>query len=68
LVIPGEAKFLKEFFEVSMLLENTASPEFVIEQSKAVLKLPDGLALASTKEPQSLEVNIGNFTGGENKR
>jgi fibronectin type 3 domain-containing protein len=67
LVIPGEAKFLKEFFEVSMLLENTASPEFVIEQSKAVLKLPDGLALASTKEPQSLEVNIGNFTGGENK-
>ncbi len=67
MVIPGEARFLKEFFEVGLTLENTADPVFVIEQSKAVLKLPEGLALATTRDPQSLEVNIGDFAGGERK-
>ncbi|WP_083878619.1 Ig-like domain-containing protein [Acetivibrio cellulolyticus] len=67
LVIPGEARFLKEFFEVQLALENTADPVFVIEQSKAVLTLPDGLALATTREGQSLEVDIGDFKGGEKK-
>ncbi len=67
MVIPGEARFLKEFFEVGLTLENTADPVFVIEQSKAVLKLPEGLALATTRDPQSLEVNLGDFAGGERK-
>ena len=67
MVIPGEARFLKEFFEVGLTLENTADPVFVIEQSKAVLNLPEGLALATTRDPQSLEVDLGDFAGGERK-
>jgi fibronectin type 3 domain-containing protein len=68
MVIPGEARFLKEFFEIGLSLENTADPQFVIENSKALLKLPQGLSLAPTRERQALEVEIGSFKGGENKQ
>ncbi|MDP4181382.1 MAG: carbohydrate binding domain-containing protein [Bacillota bacterium] len=68
MVIPGEARFLKEIFEVGLSLENTADSQFVIENSKAYLKLPAGLSLAPTREAQSLEVNIGSFAGGEKRQ
>jgi fibronectin type 3 domain-containing protein len=68
MVVPGEARFLKEFFEVQLALENTADPEFVIQNSKALLKLPEGLSLAPTRETQSLEVFIGDFAGKEKKQ
>ena len=68
LVIPGEARWLKEFFEVSLLLENTADPEFVITNSRATLKLPDGLALAPTREQQTQTINIGELPGGETRQ
>ncbi|NLY43091.1 MAG: PKD domain-containing protein, partial [Clostridiaceae bacterium] len=67
LVIPGEARWLKEFFEVGLVLENTADPEFVITDSLAVLKLQDGLSLAPTQERQSLEVDLGDIAGGESR-
>ena len=67
MVIPGEARFLKEFFEVGLTLENTADPVFVIEQSKAELKLPEGLTFIATEDSKSLKVDIGDFKGGETK-
>ena len=68
LVIPGEASWLKEFFEVSLLLENTADPQFVINNSQATLKLPEGLALAPTREPQNPTIIIGDLPGGETRQ
>ena len=67
LVIPGEARWLKEFFEVSLTLTNMADPQFVIEDAKAELNLPKGLTLAPTKKEQSLAVSIGSIAGGETK-
>ncbi|MBC2727213.1 MAG: Ig-like domain-containing protein, partial [Desulfosporosinus sp.] len=67
LVVPGEARWLKEFFEVGLTLENTADEEFVISDSKSTLKLPNGLVLAPTREPQSLTVNLGDIAGGERR-
>ncbi|KJS70576.1 MAG: hypothetical protein JL56_16630 [Desulfotomaculum sp. BICA1-6] len=67
LVIPGEARWLKEFFEVGLILENAADPQFVIEDSVASLNLPDGLALAPTREPQHVQVDLGNLAGGEKR-
>jgi len=68
LVIPGEARWLKEFFDVGLSLENTADPEFTISSSTATLKLPDGLSLASLREPQSLQVDLGSIAGGESRQ
>ncbi|MHB1125645.1 MAG: fibronectin type III domain-containing protein [Bacillota bacterium] len=68
LVIPGEARWLKEFFEVGLTLENTADAQFVITDSTATLNLPTGLALAPTREPQSLQVDLGDIAGGETRQ
>lgn len=67
LVIPGEAKWLKEFFEVWLVIENTADPEFVIDEAMAHLKLPQGLSLAPTRIPQYLQIDMGEIAGGEKK-
>ncbi len=70
MVIPGEARWLKEFFEVGLSLENTADPEFVIADSSATLQLPEngGLVLAPTKEPQSPRVDLGSIAGGQSRQ
>ncbi|RXT04527.1 CFI-box-CTERM domain-containing protein [Ammoniphilus sp. CFH 90114] len=67
MVVPGEARWLKEFFEVSLSLENKADPIFVIDQAKAKLILPEGLSLAPTKVPQTLEVDVEDIAGQEKK-
>jgi len=68
MVIPGEARWLKEFFNVGLTLENTADPEFIIDGSTATLKLPEGLALAPTPVPQTLTVDLGAIAGGEKRQ
>ncbi|MBM7573675.1 fibronectin type III domain-containing protein [Aquibacillus albus] len=67
LVIPAEARWLKEFFEVGLTLENTADAEFILSDSTATLELPNGLSLAPTAEPQSLQVDLGDIAGGEKR-
>lgn len=67
MVVPGEARWLKEFFEVGLTLENTADPEFILAGSTATLTLPEGLALAPTREKQTLQVNLGEIAGGEKR-
>ncbi len=65
LVVPGEARWLKEFFEVGLALQNTAEAEYILSGSKATLNLPAGLALAPTAEAQTLQVDLGEIAGGE---
>ncbi|MET7396462.1 PKD domain-containing protein [Dactylosporangium sp. NPDC005572] len=64
LVIPGRAKFLKEFFDVSLIVQNLAPAGFTFTQGSATLDLPGGLSLAPTAEPQHLTVDVADIPGG----
>lgn len=56
LVIPVNVSWLKEFFNVQMVLHNEADPQFSIQDSEVTLNLPEGLSLAQTAEGQTLSV------------
>ena len=65
LVIPGEARWLKEFFEVRMVVSNLAPQPFEFEAGTASLDaLPDGLSLAPTAEPQQLVQSLPDIPAG----
>jgi 5-hydroxyisourate hydrolase-like protein (transthyretin family) len=54
LILRGKATVLKQFFSVSMVVQNLSSSEpFKITQGGATLDLPAGLSLAPTESPQS---------------
>jgi PKD repeat protein/flagellar hook assembly protein FlgD len=67
LVIPGNAKFLKEFFDVSMVVQNLASPAFTFTGGAATLELPAGLKLAPMADPQSATVDMADIPGGSSR-
>ena len=68
MVLPGGASWLKEFFEVELALENTADPEFILDDSTAELKLPEGLELVPTNNTEkSLFVSLGSIAGGDKR-
>ncbi|PLT31762.1 choice-of-anchor L domain-containing protein [Peribacillus deserti] len=64
MIVPGEISWLKEFFRAQLAIENLAPPQFTLVDSKVALKLPKGLSLASVRENQTLEVDIGDIKGG----
>ena len=64
LVIPARVGFLKEFFEISMVVQNLAGPEFTLRGGTASLDLPGGLALAPTATPQQASVALPDIPGG----
>lgn len=64
LVLPGEASWLKEFFEVKLVVTNLATADFAFTQGTARLNLPAGLTLAPTRAPQSLSVPMDDIVGG----
>ena len=64
LVIPGKARFLKEFFDVKMVVTNLAASAFRFDHGSAALELPEGLSLAPTATPQSLSQSMGDIPGG----
>ena len=69
LVIPAATSWLKEFFEVSLVLQNTAeagSP-FTVTNSTAELKTPDGLTFIPSDFSRSTLVKIGDIKSGETK-
>ncbi len=68
MVIPAEARWLKEFFEVALTLTNTASAPFNLSGCLATLNLPEGISLALTAEPQSQQIDLGVIPGGESKQ
>jgi hypothetical protein len=54
LILRGKATVLKQFFSVSMIVQNLSSSEpFKITQGSATLDLPAGLSLAPIESPQS---------------
>ncbi|WP_442596777.1 Ig-like domain-containing protein [Neobacillus sp. D3-1R] len=65
MIVPGEVSWLKEFFKVQLTIQNLTPDPFRLENSTIRLALPEGLSLADTTEPQTLEVNIGDIAGEE---
>ena len=65
LVIPGEARWLKEFFEVKMLVSNLAPAPFTFEGGTASLDaLPEGLTLAPTAVAQEAVQSLPDIPAG----
>ncbi len=67
LIVRGEVTWLKEMFDVEMLVINRSNTD-TLEDVKATLTLPEGLSLASMiGKQQSLEQYIGSVPEGETK-
>jgi hypothetical protein len=54
LILHGKAAVLKQFFEVSMIVQNLSPEPFTLAKGTATLNLPEGLSLAPTTAQQSL--------------
>ena len=69
LVIPGKARWLKEFFDVTLLVTSLAPPSFTLTDGSAALaELPAGLSLAPTGEPQQLVQDLPDISGGNTEQ
>ncbi|MCW2608596.1 MAG: hypothetical protein JWO60_3289, partial [Frankiales bacterium] len=66
LVIPIRARFLKEFFDVKMIVQNLTE-DFTFSPGTATLDLPAGLSLAPLSAPQSLHVDLDEVPGGQSR-
>lgn len=64
MVIPVKGSWLKEFFEVRMVVQNLAPQAFTFTQGQAELTLPEGLSLAPTATAQSLSTDVADVPGG----
>ncbi len=53
LILKGKATVLKQFFEVSMVIQNLSPEPFKLTAGHATLNIPDGMGLAPTPVPQS---------------
>lgn len=68
LVIPGKARWLKEFFDVRLIVTNLASEAFTFENGEATLgQLPRGLSLAPTATAQALTQAMPTIPGGQSR-
>lgn len=64
MIIPVKGSWLKEFFEVRMVVQNLAADPFQFTEGEATLNLPEGLSLAPTSRPQSRTVAVPDIAGG----
>jgi RHS repeat-associated protein len=59
LIFSGKAAMVKQFFEVSMVVQNLSTEEpFSLTEGTATLNLPAGMSLAPTSQPQSLTQHV----------
>ena len=65
LIIPVKASWLKEFFEVTMVVANLASKGFAFTDGAATIDLPAGVSLAPTSDPQSLTFELADIPAGK---
>ena len=63
----NKVSWLKDMYSVDLNILNAAETKYVIKESKAELKLPDGVSLAVTKDKQSLKYDMGNIMGQQQK-
>ncbi|MFC6342341.1 Ig-like domain-containing protein, partial [Nocardioides hankookensis] len=63
LVLPMRASWLKEFFEVKLVVSNLTTG-FTFTDGVASLPLPSGLSLAPTATPQQATQAVGDVPGG----
>ena len=66
LVLPIRASFLKEFFDVKLIVQNLTDG-FTFSPGVANLQLPAGLSLAPTPTPQSAVQPVGSIAGGSSR-
>lgn len=67
LIIRGEVRWLKEMFDVEMLVVNNSMTD-TLENLNATLEIPEGLSLATMKETQqALSQELGSIAEGEQK-
>jgi len=66
LVLPMHASWLKEFFEIKMVVQNLTTG-FTFAHGSASLDLPAGLALAPTASAQSIAQDVPDIPGGESR-
>lgn len=66
LVLPMRASFLKEFFDVKLIVQNLTEG-FSFSPGVASLQLPAGLSLAPTPTPQHALRQVGGIPGGESR-
>ena len=65
MVIPGQAQWLKEFFDVKMVVSNLAPSGFTFDSGSISLgDLPSGLSLAPTADPQTVNQPVGDIPAG----
>ena len=57
--VTTQLSWLKEFYDVELTIINNADDDFYIQNSQAVLTLPDGLSLADTNRKENLVQIMG---------
>ena len=66
--IPAEVSFLKEFFNVEMVVINNASSEFNIDDCSVSLNVPSGMTLMSDAAGSAAQTEpLGTIRGGSSK-
>jgi hypothetical protein len=63
LVLRGKAAILKQFFAVSMIVQNLSPEPFKLTGGSATLTLPAGMSLAPTSSPQALDESVADIPG-----
>ena len=68
MIIPGKARFLKEFFDVGLAVTNLADEPFTFENGNATLQLPERPEPRADGQEQSLSVAHAGHTRGETSK
>lgn len=68
LVIPGEVRYLKQFWDVTMAVANVSPRSVTFTGGSAQLQLPAGLILAPTSTPQSLTRSVLDIPAGNSRK
>ena len=63
LVLGGKASFLKQFFSVSMIVQNLSPEPFKLTGGNATLAVPPGMSLAPTPTPQRVTQPVPDIPG-----
>jgi hypothetical protein len=64
LILKGKAAVLKQFYEVSMVVQNLSEELFALAPGTAQLSLPEGMSLAPTPVTQTAAQSMPEISGG----